>query len=139
LTVLVDTSMLVAYLHAGDRDHARARTVMNGILQGRHGVPLVCDYVLDEALTLLQRRTGRKDHAEALLGFVLGTSSRPAAVRSCHVEPRHVEAAVLVFIKHFERRLSFTDCILLALAAEQACAIASLDAGFAGLNPVLAA
>lgn len=57
MTVFVDTSAFLAIMSSDDVNHAPAKRIWQNLLE--HDEPLICtNYVLLEALTLLQQRLG---------------------------------------------------------------------------------
>lgn len=141
MPVVLDTSLLVAYVNEGDPDHERARQIMRGILQGKHGTPVSLDYVLDEGLTLLQRRTGRAADARLFASLMVPVEEVDGDPVLEFLRPPDpvLEAARDLFFERFERLLSFTDCVVAAFARDLDGAVGALEADFEGLVPVVTA
>lgn len=133
MTVVLDTSVLLAYINTGDRDHRGAAGLMEAVRRGIHGAPVIADYVIDEALTLLQRRTGQAAHAKRLLSLCRGQPGERAIGVVRRPTDSQLEAAERMFIDRFGRGLSFTDCVLVQMAQALQAPIASTDSGFDGL------
>ncbi|AKV73475.1 MULTISPECIES: type II toxin-antitoxin system VapC family toxin [Metallosphaera] len=51
--VLLDTSSIYAIFNKGDPNHVRASQLLREIEELRFGQPTICDYVVDETLTLV--------------------------------------------------------------------------------------
>lgn len=138
MTVLLDTSVLVAFLHAGDPQHTAADRLMTRVLRGELGVPVSCDYVLDEGLTVLRRKVGRREVSQKFAAMFTGTEDRRAPLTVRFLARDHVLRALELHFEHFERGLSFTDCAVVALAEELGAPVASFDKGFDGIVPRVA-
>jgi len=133
MSVLVDTSVLVAALNVRDRLRSRARRLLAELLEGRYGPAFVTDYIVNETLTYLLSRGG----PEAALrgGRLFFGSSAPLRVLPVSID---------VFVRAWETfrrhlpRLSFTDATTLEAArAYGVDYIATLDEALAGLYPSL--
>lgn len=135
MTVLVDTSVLVAYLHAGDARHVQAKALMHRIFTGKHGQPFLTHDVLDEGLTLLQRRGAGAASCRAFAGFALRQDGQRPPLGLRTAMPDQVEGAVQMFLQRFDRGLSMTDCLIAVLALEMGAVVASFDGGFDGIVP----
>ena len=67
MSILIDTSALIAARNAEDRNHKSAVNNMNSALKGEYGKVFTSDYVFDEAVTLAYMRTGKKIFAISIL------------------------------------------------------------------------
>lgn len=130
MTIVLDTSFLVAAVNPGDRHHADAGRLMAAILRREHGQAVSCDQVLGEGLTLLQRRRRNAQVSRAFADLLTG--ARPFA-RLVPVDEDVVRRAVALHFERYDRGLSFTDCVLATLARDLDAAIASYDDHFDGL------
>lgn len=135
MPVVLDTSILVAFLNARDRNHSRSVTLMDRIRRGEYGVPVASDYVLDEGLTLLQKRTRDATACREYEALFFGEGSSQPLLSLRETSSEELAAARDIFFRHFERGLSFTDCVIVALAESLRAPVASLDAGFDGIVP----
>jgi predicted nucleic acid-binding protein len=133
VTIALDTSVLVAFLHSGDPSHKTAATIMRRVLAGKHGAPVTCDHVLDEGLTLLRRRPGREEVSRKFAALFYGDPKLPGFVRVRSLDPEATRRAVSLHFERYERGLSFTDCALVVLAQDLGCPVASFDAHFDGI------
>ena len=127
MSILVDTSVLVAFLNVKDPDHARAMGLMVEILSRRHGEPFGTDKVLGEGLTLLQRRAAAKAVLSAYTDLFWGSDKAPPRLRLLFTEETLLRAATRLYFEHHRRKLSFTDCTLLAHAEATGARIATFD------------
>lgn len=135
MPIVLDTSVFYALRNPDDSNHANARDIMVRVVEGRHGTPVTSDYVLDETLTLLQKRSRDPTACRELagmLGALPDAKRKPLIQLMTPTEPDRT-AATRLFFERFDRKLSFTDCILIQLARNLNAPIASFDAGFDGL------
>lgn len=133
--IVLDTSLLIAYANREDPDHDRATRIMRRVLAGEHGTPVGPDYVLDEGLTVLQRRTGRIDDARTFASYfvpVEGIEGEPI-LEPLHVSEPIVDAGRELFFERFDRGLSFTDCVVASLARHLGGSVGAVEDGFDGL------
>lgn len=133
MTLVLDTSVLAAFLHAGDPHHAQARAIIRRVLAGKHGAPVTCDHVLDEGLTLLRRRPGREDISRRFAAMFFGDPNLPGFLRIHPFDADTTRRALALHFERYERGLSFTDCALVVLARELDSPVASFDAHFDGI------
>lgn len=137
MTVVLDTSILVAFLHAGEPAHARAREVMEAVMAGEHGLPVSLDAVLDEGLTLLARRPGRLEACRSFDALFFGDDALPPVLELLPTTRELLERARGRFFSRFDQGLSFTDWLLVALAESMGAPVATLDGGFEGVVDVV--
>jgi hypothetical protein len=130
LSVFVDTSILIAARNVDDKYHLRAKELMKSMLRGKYGQIYTSDYVVDEAVTLMLRRTRRLRLAIDVGEYILGSPR----IKKLRVLEEVFDAAWERFKSLKERPMSFTDCASLALIEKNGIGrIASLDSGFDGL------
>ena len=110
MSILIDTSALIAARNAEDRNHKSAVNNMNSALKGEYGKVFTSDYVFDEIVTLAYMRTGKKIFA---LDIGLFARSRPITMR--FVEPIDFDRAWELYRQYDDKNLSFTDCTNIAL------------------------
>lgn len=139
MPIVLDTSLLVAFANTADPDHERANEVMERVLKGEHGTPVSNDYVLDEGLTVLQTRTGRKEDGLTFASYFVPTEGVEGdpILRYLHTPPPVVESARSLFFDRFDRGLSFTDCVVAALARDLEASVGALEDDFEGLVPTV--
>lgn len=133
MTIVLDTSVLAAFVNPKDPLHKAARTIMERASRGEWGRPVTSELILVEGLTLLQRRARRADVSRRFAAMFTGTRSAPALVHPLRTGREELGRAIELHFRHFARRLSVVDCALLVLADELAAPIASFDQGFDGL------
>jgi hypothetical protein len=133
LTVVVDTSVLVAAVNERDERHARALALVEELRQGHHGAVLTTDFVLDEVVTVTLARTGRHERAVEAVDLILPPDPDAAWIALEPVGEAFFRA--LGLFRHAARReLSFTDWTIVALIREgRADAVVSFDEDFDGL------
>ncbi|MFA5862524.1 MAG: PIN domain-containing protein [Candidatus Thermoplasmatota archaeon] len=130
---MMDTSVLVAALHAGDENHNVAQAIWKQTLSGKHGRAVSLDHVLDEGLTLLRRRPGREDVSRKLAAMFVGAEDHPPLVALQPFDRDAILRALNLHFERYDRGLSFTDCALVVLAQDLGCPIASFDTHFDGI------
>lgn len=137
--VVLDTSLLAAYASKRDPDHDEACRVMRAVLRGQHGTPVAPDYVLDEGLTLLQRRTGRLEDAKLYASFFVDMAGmdRGAILEMLPVDKPLIHEARKLFFQRFDRRVSFTDCVVASLARSLDGSVGALEDDFEGIVPCI--
>jgi predicted nucleic acid-binding protein len=108
--IFVDTSAWYAAEVEDDTNHQKARDFLVQISQGKHGVAITSDYVLDEALTLLRSRRGLPD----ALSFI-DKIKKSKSIRIFWVNESLFDKALGIFRKRKDAALSFTDCTSFAL------------------------
>ena len=137
MSVLLDTSVLVAAANPQDRNASRAVEIFKEISAGGHGAPFLSDYVVDEALTLTWVRTKRSKVVLQLADWLLAPEPRRRPGRLVFVGDDAFGVAAQLHRRH-HARLSFTDCTSLAVMTElRIDQIATFEAGFDGLVGVL--
>ena len=103
--IFIDTSAFLGWYNRSDQHHTLARPVWLDLeAQGRR----LCtsNFVLDETLTLLARRTSyafAAEQGEALYGSRTLTIPRPSAQDEL--------ASLELFEKYADQKISFTDCV----------------------------
>src|SRR3990170_8405648 len=137
MSVLLDTSILVAAANPADQNSGRSIEIFEGISEGEYGAPYLTDYVVDEALTLAWVRTKRPKIVLDLADWLLAPGAKRRPGRLVFVGEDAFEVAAALHRRHLAR-LSFTDCTSLAVVrALHIDRIATFEAGFDGLAGVL--
>lgn len=108
--ILVDSSLLAAYAILEDDNHARSEAVWHGIFDGEHGEPLLPHEILSETITVVFVRTKSLSTASAFAKTLRACCSIVFADEAISA------AALEIFSSQKSTRLSFADCILLALS-----------------------
>ena len=104
--LFVDTGAWFAFFNRGDPDHEPVAEVLTQ-WQGRL---VTSDYVFDELVTLLRYRVG---HSRARRGGDVVRSNDIVVMVA--VESGDIEQAWKQFVRHHDKRYSFTDCTSFAV------------------------
>ena len=137
MSVLLDTSFVVALAYPDDVNSSRAVELFGEIAGGSHGAGFVTDYVVDEALTLVWVRTRRTPAVRQLADLLLADEPENRPGRLIFVGERGFHEAARLH-RRMHERLSFTDCTTLAAMAERGITkVATFERGFDGLCDVL--
>ena len=134
MTVVVDTSVIVAAFNERDARHDRAREIMEEVRLGRHGEAFTTDFVLDEVVTVLLARTGRHEKAVQALDFVVPSDRAEAWIALELLGEDAFFRALEAFRRSGRRELSFTDWTTVGIVRDgRADAVVSFDEDFDGL------
>jgi predicted nucleic acid-binding protein len=107
--IFVDTGAWIARLVARDQNHERALEAWAVLARGQQRCA-TSNYVLDECITLLARKTTYAFAARE--ARKLYASDRLEVLRPAAIDER---AAIELFAKYADQRVSFTDCVSFAL------------------------
>ncbi|MDD5472725.1 MAG: PIN domain-containing protein [Candidatus Methanoperedens sp.] len=110
MSLLLDTSALVAARNVKDKNHNKALDIMTPALQGKYGKLFVTDYIFDEAVTLAYARTGSRKFANDIGKFA---KAKPINFR--FIEPIDFDRAWELYLQYEDKHLSFTDCTNIVL------------------------
>lgn len=133
MSLLIDTSALIAARNADDKNHKKSIETMTPALQGEFGKVFVSDYIFDEAVTLAYIRTGSKNFAHDI-----GRFARAKPINFCFIEPIDFDRAWELYQQYEDKHLSFTDCTNIALMGRLGIeTIFTFDAEFNGLVNVI--
>ncbi|MEF8808804.1 type II toxin-antitoxin system VapC family toxin [Natronomonas sp.] len=131
MSLFIDTGVFYAHQHERSSRHDIATEALRSILSGEFGALYTSDYVHDEAVTLVRKRTGEFDAAKAVSDRILGDES-PITVLQVD-EPR-VRASVEAFRQYRDHDLSFTDATILSqIEANDVDTVLSFDDDFDGI------
>jgi len=103
--IFVDTSAWLAISDVRDGNHTRAREVQRDLVTGKAGRLITTDYILDETLTLMRKRTGLDGARRFLAGLETSRS-----VQVIWVGQEQFQSAKAAFLDQGTRSWSFTDC-----------------------------
>jgi predicted nucleic acid-binding protein len=106
VSVFVDTSALLAVLHAGDENHARAARAFRALLESDQEL-VTTNYVLVETVALLQHRFG----VASVRGFLDAVAPTIATV---WVDAELHAGAAAALLTAARRDLSLVDCVSFA-------------------------
>ncbi len=135
MTIFLDTGMLVAWVDTNDARQGPAKATIDAVLAGTYGPGVVIDHVLQETFTFLRARLGRLDVTERLRDRLLTTADPFFQLR--HTSLEDLRDAIELHIKHYDRRLSITDCALIVHANAARGVVATFDGGFKGIVPTV--
>lgn len=115
MAILFDTGFLFALYNKGDLDHEIVKNLYSEILDGKHGVPYLFDYVFDELMTLTQNRTGGNRVAKEIGEDLL--SDCKDFIKFSNVSTADFNKGWDLFRKQTgPKLLSFTDCIIISVS-----------------------
>ena len=112
--VFLDAGFFIAYRNKRDEYHDHAQYILAQMVNGTFQKGLTCDYVLDEAVTRVRRKTQDPALAAAVGRDML--NSAYWSVRSVPMEC--VRACVELYSKHPEEELTFTDWVVQWMAKQ---------------------
>lgn len=115
MSVFVDTGVFYAHHDEDASRHDPATASMSRLATGAYGQVLTSDYVYDETVTLTLARFGDSSAALAAGDRILGRGDFPSAVDLRFVGRETFDAAVELFERYDDQRLSFTDATTVAL------------------------
>lgn len=110
MSVLIDTSALIAARNADDKNHPKTMDIMARALKCEFGKVFVSDYIFDEAVTLAYIRTGSKRFAHDI-----GRFARAKPINFRFIEPIDFDRSWELYQQFEDKHLSFTDCTNIAL------------------------
>jgi predicted nucleic acid-binding protein len=128
--IVIDTGIIAAFYNIQDQHHQRAVELLNELRQGKYGIGIITDYVLDETVTLLYIRSKRAEIA-------LNAGQLILTEKLGKFFPMTMELIQETWNKYQQlvhKGLSFTDCSLLTVAEYLECSdILSFASEFNGL------
>lgn len=110
--VFVDTSAWVAYFAKNDGNHKQAAAIYD-MLKTEHTILYTSDYVLDETITMLGRKSTKKQ--SIIAGDILFASR---VLKIIHVCPEYLETSWMLYKKYSDKAFSFTDITSFAIMKE---------------------
>jgi hypothetical protein len=127
--------VLVGEYQTRDKNHARARKLVEGLASGAHGRVMATDYIIAETLNYAVAKCRDRDLPERLAKNLLGEDGvRWIQIRA--VDELIWSTARQRFRVLSRAGLSFTDCTSLATIEHlKLGGIVSFDSGFDGLVP----
>jgi predicted nucleic acid-binding protein len=110
MVIILDSSFLIGFHNSTDNHHAAAANLMERILGGRYGTPVLLEYVFLEVVTVVSVRV---DHKTALAAADSLLRARELRFVPCS---EFFSSTLEVFAQPESSRLSFVDCAILASA-----------------------
>lgn len=130
--IVLDTSFIVAYKIENDNHHAEAVKIFDEIVEGKYGKPVISDYIFDETITVVFKRS-KKLAIAAATGDELKDSVEILVVDSLFFEDGWKT------FKDQDNNFSFTDCTTLALMKKKNIEnIATFDEDFKEIKEITA-
>jgi predicted nucleic acid-binding protein len=135
VVVFLDTGFILAIRNSDDNNHAKATKIMKECLSGKFGRIIVSNFVFDETVTLTLVRTHNKNLVMDIGNYIFNSPR----IHLLHLSETEFLATWEMFLKYFEKGLSFTDCSILVMAKlfENNVFIATFDSHFKGLLSVI--
>ena len=138
MAVIVDSSVIIAFFNKRDKKHERAINLLRYVIQNFYGILFVSDYVIDEVVTYLLKKTKRPEIAIRAGKFLLGElEGYPDIFKIIFTDKEIFNKAWELFEKLSKRGLSFTDCLLVLLSTENNLSIMTFDSDFDGLASII--
>jgi len=139
MSVFVDTGVFYAHHDTNAGRHETGVTALNRVLQGaEYGRVMTSDYVYDEVVTLVQRRTGSVADGVAIGRRIRG-EGYPDAIDMVYSSPALFDSAVETYETYLDQDLSFTDAMTVAMIEHHDIdAVLSFDDDFDGVVDRLA-
>ena len=112
MSIILDTSFLIALNDSGDFNHKRAQALKTRIRQDEFGKCYISDYIFDELMTFLRAKSVNLEKTKLIGDALLSDGS---------IELLKVDTQI--FLQSWElfkkiNKLSFTDCTTIVLAKE---------------------
>jgi len=135
MVVFLDTGFILAIRNSDDSNHAKATEIMKECLSGKFGKIIVSNFVFDETVTLTLVRTHNKNLVKDIGNYIMNSTR----IKLLHLNETEFVATWELFLKYFEKGLSFTDCSILVMGKlfESNVYIATFDSHFKGLLPII--
>ena len=135
MVVFLDTGFILAIRNSDDNNHVKATDIMKECLSGKFGRIIVSNFVFDESVTLTLVRTHNKNLVKDIGNYIFNSPR----INLLHLSETEFLATWELFLKYFEKRLSFTDCSILVMTKlfESNVYIATFDNHFKGLITVI--
>jgi len=123
--ILLDSSLIVAYLNEADVNHVKALKVIEDVDKDRYGTPVITDYVFDEVITVMLVKTKDVQRVTEIGEKLL------SANMLLKIDGETFNQAWNIFKNQRGPHFSFTDCTSLAACrASGVSNIATFDEDF---------
>lgn len=137
MSVFVDTGVFFAAFDRTASRHESARAALESVLRStEYGKVVTSDYVYDETVTLMLRRTGRTAEAMDVGRRIrsMEDGSTPTGPTLLFASPSLFDLAVETFERFADQSLSFTDAMTIAMVdRHELDAVLSFDDDFDGI------
>jgi predicted nucleic acid-binding protein len=133
MSIIVDTSAIIAARNSDDKNHKIAIAIFEDIIDGIYGTPFISELILSEAISYAYLATKNKNIALDIAKF---TQTKP--LRLIYIGPSDIDSALELYQQYFDSELSFTDCTTIALMKRYRIeAIFTFDPEFTGIVKTL--
>jgi len=106
--ILLDSSLIVAYLNKVDVNHAKALRIVEDVEGGRYGGSVITDYIFDETITVMLFKMKDVGRVAELGGKLL------SANLMVRIDEDSFDLAWRIFREQERPVFSFTDCSSIA-------------------------
>lgn len=131
MSVFIDTGVFYAHQHEAASCHDDAMAAIDQVLSGEYGQPFTSDYVYDETVTLVRKRTGQYRSAKRVSDRIVDAES---PIPLLNVSPAGFRSALNAFERYRDHELSFTDASTITLVdSEGIDSVLSFDDDFDGI------
>lgn len=134
MSVILDTGFFLGLLNSRDPHHAKAKATWNFLATGKAGAVVASDAVYIEAMNYLSRKPPQHEAAQAMRDL---RESPATPIVWVPVEQEHVRSATSLFFDRRDQGLSFTDCLLIAVAQRAGHKVATHDTTLARFVQVI--
>ncbi len=118
MTVLLDTGVVFAFLHANDARHSEALDLVTRIARKEFGQPFVTDHIIDELFVLARTRTRSAALEESLRRFLPMQTPALRGLAAVSLGTSLLSPAWDVFRQYRDQGISFTDASLIVTLRE---------------------
>jgi predicted nucleic acid-binding protein len=118
VTVLLDTGVVFAFLHANDDRHSEAVDLISRTAQKEFGQPFVTDHVIEELFILARARTRSAALEESLRRFLPMPNPALRGLAAISLGTAFLLPTWEVFRQYRDQGLSFTDASLIVALRE---------------------
>ncbi|MBW3581814.1 MAG: PIN domain-containing protein [Euryarchaeota archaeon] len=119
MSLLLDTSVLFAFLNQDDADHARAKEFLLAVSEGALGTPVVTDLIIAELHNLARACKMAPAFEEAARDLLSGSTLPLLGLVRREVGIARFDRIMEVFLKYRDARVSFTDASLLVMQQDE--------------------
>ncbi len=110
MSIIIDTSAIVAARNSDDKNHKIAVAIFEDIIGGIYGTAIISDLILSEAISYAYVATKNKNIALDIAKFA---QTKP--IKLFFLGPADIDLALELYQQYFDSELSFIDCTTIAL------------------------